>query len=347
MDVVTMGIEKSRAYSIRVERTVRQVVDLLTRKREFALVSACGRISSTKKLSLEAKGYEWIELCDVGKEAEANRSEIRYLVIGGCLNSREDVLRPDYQGASEFACLKGCDLAFLSIDGLYGICEGRSLKYSLAACSENEANEYWLQRMLRLGEDPGKWYASDDFSSITVSMRRVVEGSASEAAGSEADCGEREAVDVAGFEVYDRLCGKLEQMARSCWYGDDIFVEYSISSNGGCARYCATEFYSNHNWNADPANLLVVRFGAEVSSEKCSARDVQFSHPTKTTERKSNHERFLIDSLAMANDIETKFSSGRGEDRHPNESVSADRVMDNLVDFDMWVEMHRKEIELL
>lgn len=90
-----------------------------------------------------------------------------------------------------------------------------------------------------------------------------------------------------------------------------------------------------------------MRFSAKVSSEKCSARDVQFSHPTKTTERKSDHERFLVDSLAMVNDIETKFYSGRGEDKHPNESVSANRIMDNLIDFDMWVEMHRKEIELL
>ena len=346
MDVVTMGIEKSRTYSIRVERTVRQVVDLLTRKREFALVSACGRISSTKKLSLEAKGYEWIELCDVGKEAEANRSEIRYLVIGGCLNSREDVLRPDYQGASEFACLKGCDLAFLSIDGLYGICEGRSLKYSLAACSENEANEYWLQRMLHLGEDPGKWYRCDDSSSVTVSLRRISACGASKGVGKSEACAGTVSADIAEFEVYDRLYGKLERVGCDYSYGDEIFVEYSISSDEGVARYCATEFYSNHNWDADPANLFVMRLCGEVSSAECSQEDVRFAHPTKTTERKADHERFLIDALTMTNDVEVKFFTGRGEDKRPDETVSADRVLDNPVDFDMWVEMYRQEIQL-
>ncbi len=189
--------------------------------------------------------------------------------------------------------------------------------------------------MLRLGEDPGKWYASDDFSSIAISLRRVAEGTESEVAAGGTDCDESEAVDVAAFEVYDRLYGKLEQMARSWAYDDDIFVEYSISSNEGCRRYCATEFYSNHSWNADPANLLVARFGAEVSPKACSARDVQFSHPTKTTERKANHERFLVESLTMTNDIETKFSIGRGKDKHPDESVSADHTMDNPVGFDI------------
>ena len=135
-------------------------------------------------------------------------------------------------------------------------------------------------------------------------------------------------------------------MARDYCYGDDIFVEYSIRSDEGVARYCATEFYSNHNWNADPANLFVMRFCGEVTPGECSLRDVQFSHPTKVTERRADLERFLVDALAMANDVKVKFFRDRGEGRKPDETVSADRILDNLVDYNKWLEMYRKEIQL-
>ena len=343
-----MNKETTRAYTIGVDKTVRQVLDLLTRKREHALLLTRWELSGSQELTLARGGYEWLEICSAGDASNPHRLESFYLAIGGELDSREDMRIHDMQEA----CLLVSEMqdwlaAFPTVRDLYALCDGKTLKIQIDARSEEEANKIWLRGMLRLGEDPGKWYASDDFSSITASLRRVAEGAESEAPGSEDDCGKPEAVDVAEFEVYDRLYGKLEQMARSWAYGDGVFVEYSISSDEGCGRYCATEFYSNHNWDADPANLLVVRFGAEVSQKACSARDVQFSHPTKTTERKADHKRFLADSLTMANDIETKFSSGKGEDRHPDESVSADRTMDNPVDFDMWVEMHRKEIELL
>lgn len=348
MDVVAMDKETKMTYTIEVDKTVRQVLDLLTRKREYALLGTSARLPRTTERDLERWSYECLEICDASKAAEPNMSERSYLIIGGELDSRDHMQIVDLQEMSMTASIRmDCSVTFPATDSLYSLCEGKSLRFEIKAETEDEANRIWLREMLRLGEDPGKWYASDDFSDITVSLRRISEGAESEAAGNAADCGELEAVDIAEFEVYDRLYDKLEHMARSWAYGDGIFVEYSISSDEGVARYCATEFYSNHNWDADPANLLVVRFDAEVSSEKCSARDVQFSHPTKATERKSDHERFLVDSLVMVNDIETRFSSGIGEDKHPDESVSADRTMDNLIDFDMWVEMHRKEIELL
>lgn len=97
---------------------------------------------------------------------------------------------------------------------LYSPCEGKSLRFEMKTETEDEANRIWLREMLRLGEDPGKWYASDDFSAITVSLRRIAEGAESEAAGNAADCGELEAADIAEFEVYDRLYGKLKHTAR-------------------------------------------------------------------------------------------------------------------------------------
>ena len=377
MDVVAMDKETTRTYTIEVDRTVRQVLDLLTRKRGFMAVESHHEHSSAEEEILRSAGVTWLEILNARDGDDGRQCKWHYIIIETrpvdthtfegedigddpvmvTRNGREivdarPVCFPSIKGlykdeSGGYKADRTLYVARPSIDRLYEFCKGKSLRFEIEAETEDEANRIWLREMLRLGEDPGKWYASDDFSSITVSLRRVAEGAESEAPGSEADCGKPEAVDVAEFEVYNRLYGKLEHAARSWAYGDDIFVEYSISSDESVARYCATEFYSNHNWDADPANLLVVRFGAEASPKACSARDVQFSHPTKTTERKSDHKRFLVDSLTMANDIETKFSSGRGEDKHPDESVSANRTMDNPVDFDMWVDMHRKEIELL
>jgi len=346
--MATMNKETTRTYAIEVNKTVKQVLDLLTRKREYALLFTHAELSCSQKMSLTRGDHIWLEICSAGGTGNPHQPERLYLAIGGELDSRDDMRIDDMQEASSLVSeMKDCSVALPPMRDLCDLCRERTLRFQIDASSEEEANRIWLREMLRLGEDPGKWYASDDFSSITVSLRHVAEGAESEAAGSAADCGNPEAVDVAEFEVYDRLYGKLEHTARNWAYGDDVFVEYSISSDERSARYCATEFYSNHNWDADPANLLVVRFDAEVSPERCSARDVQFSHPTKTTERKSDHERFLVDSLTMVNDIETKFSCGIGEDKHPDESVSANHIMDNLIDFVMWVEMHRKEIELL
>lgn len=360
MGLVVMDKKSSLPYLITVDKSVRQALDLLTRKREFALLAANQRLSPAEEEALQHADCLWIEIRGVANSAMASRAEYYYLVIstGDHTSSRDALPAAGLLPNSEFgACLREleCDgrieVLLLPIGSLYEFCEGATLVVDIASedLPEDEANGFWLRGMLQLGMDPGKWYASDDFSSIKVSLKRVSAKPESEIAEKSEPCDGVASVDIAEFEVYDRLRGKFENLAqdRDCGYGDDIFVEYSISSDEGDARYCAIEFYSNHNWDCDPANLLVVRFCAEIIPGECGSKDVQFSHPSKTTERKGSDERFLVDSLAMVNDVEVKFSSGHGENKRPDETVSADRVIDNPIDFFKWIDVHRKEIELL
>ena len=339
-------------FSIEVDKTVRQVLDLLTRKREFKLVTTNLELSQMQMEMLLGARSAWCEVRDIGEEGESDEAERRYLVVGNPVASRDTArvtgpfIDPELHAFVLESETGYCTVEFFPVEDLYERFEGKTLRFIIQADAEDEANRIWLREMLRLGTDPGKWYRCDDSSSITVSLQRFAKNVEGKPASEGAVGVEPEPVDIADFEVYDRLYGKLERMARDYCYGDDIFVEYSICSDEGVARYCATEFYSNHNWNADPANLFVMRFFGQIAPGECSPRDVQFSHPTKATERKADRERFLVDALVMTNDVRVKFYSGRGEERHPDETVSADRVLDSFVDFDMWVEMYRKEVQL-
>ena len=353
-----MDKKPTQAYLITVDKSVRQALDLITRKREFALLAADQRLSTAQERALERAGCVWVEIRDAAKRAAGSQAERSYLIVSleSHTPSRDALPAAGTFPDSELgACLREleCDgrtkTSFPPIKALYEFCEGATLVVDIGSGSEEGANWFWLRGMLRLGMDPGKWYASDDFSSIKVNLKRVSTKPGSEASEENEPCDESVPVDIAEFEVYSRLRNKLEHTAEDGGYGypNDIFVEYSVSSDAGSARYCATEFYSNHNWNRDPANLLVVRFSAEIVPGMCNQKDVRLCHPTKATTRGADCEHFMVDSLSMANDIEAKFHTGRGEDRHPDEAVSAARIMDNPVDFNTWVDMHRKEIELL
>lgn len=347
-----------RIYSIEVEKGTRQVLDLLTRKRCFTMLTVRGRITAEQERELERElgaGEAWCKVHATGTADGQRPNEEAFLAaraLEGDARSRDRARRA--AGGSErrtWHLLRVCggavevSLAQPTIGELYELAGDGRLECRIAASGEAEANRIWLRDMLRLGRDPGKWYASDDYTSVKVTMRPI-----SGAAGSDAPAGAPHPVDIAEYEVYDRLRGSLARAAwiGDCGYGDDVFVEYSMSSDEGYARYCATEFYSNHEWDADPANLLVARFCAEVSQGGCGKEEVSRSHPAKATYRKADRERFLVDGMAMENDVEVKFMTGWGEqDRRPDEIVSADRRMGSPVDFEKWVRMHRTEIGLI
>ena len=156
--------------------------------------------------------------------------------------------------------------------------------------------------------------------------------------------------DPSHFSVYDDMINKIIAVANgtdpSGFYGDDLLVECSMSQEDNITRCIATEFFSNHNWRADPTSLLTLRIKASVSSDPCSAERLQFSHPTKVAQRLSDGRRFILESISTKNRMKPKFHSGRGEDRKPDTMVSDDREWDNLVDFYLWLDLYRKEIAL-
>lgn len=124
----------------------------------------------------------------------------------------------------------------------------------------------------------------------------------------------------------------------------EIVIEYAVVSDEGVARYCATEFYSNHFLGSGPGALVVVRFSVEIAADACGLEDLRLAHPTKAIGRKAARERYLVESLVMTNDVEVKIFRYCDKDVFPDETVSANRIMDNPADFSSWVDMYCLEI---
>ena len=105
-------------------------------------------------------------------------------------------------------------------------------------------------------------------------------------------------------------------------------------------------FFSNHSWNADPQNLLNIRFSAELLSGSCSKESVRFVHPSKVTTRKSDGSEYLVETIVMHNEgVSVKFRNSKTQE--PSESdVSISRNYDNPVDFTMWADLYHQEIRM-
>ncbi len=95
-------------------------------------------------------------------------------------------------------------------------------------------------------------------------------------------------------------------------------------------------FFSNHNWYADPANILNVCVTTTIVPEIFDRKDVRFTHPSKKTYCKENGEKYLMSFMTMDNDVRVKFLS--------NADVAGNRVYDNLIDFFVWLFSFHMEI---
>ena len=153
-------------------------------------------------------------------------------------------------------------------------------------------------------------------------------------------------VDIAEFEVYDRMIGILLDIDEVQNYGDACCIEYSIIFDGYEYRYYLTHFFSNHNWELDPQNFQNICFSAELLSGSCSRESVRFAHPSKITLRKSNGSEYLVEMITMNNsDVSVKFVDGKTEE--PSEGdVAGYRIYDNPVDFALWVDLYHQEIRM-
>lgn len=170
-----MGKGKTRTYTIEVERTVREVLDLITRKRKYAAISVYQEVSRAQIENMRNEGLAWLEIRNKtgGDKPDWIKSTPRPIAWRGIAIGCPSDTRHDDE---EFI---KCLVAFPTINHLYEFCEEKTLRFEVLAESESEANRIWLREMLRLGEDPGKWYMSDDFSSVKVRLQRISEGSES------------------------------------------------------------------------------------------------------------------------------------------------------------------------
>ncbi len=315
---------------IKVYRTVKQVLHKITSRREYALI--------TTKKSINAPNRSYL----ISLKSSDGSPVDQYIFVGGPVFSRE---RFDKSG-----CLKNIralipdiiddEVSFPDIKELYNLSDGKILELDVEGKEREEVNHRLIYDCLQFKDREKKHYLSNDFTTVRISLSRI--------AGRTLRNKEEKPVpeDAACFEVYDRMIDVLSNADKHHHYGDACCIEYSIISDGYEFRYFITHFFSNHNWNADPENLLNICFTAELIHGACGKKNVRFSHPSKITSRKSNGAEYFVEKIKMDNsEVSVKFRDSKTNE--PSEGdVAGYRTYDNPVDFAMWVDLYHQEIRM-
>ena len=315
---------------IKVYRTTKQVLHKITSMREYAVIKTDRTIKDSRSFCLiKLTSSEF----DPVKE---------YIYIGDRVYSRE---RFDKQEClrkirKKFPLINEDEVSFPDISELYKLSEGKILEMDVKGKEQEDVNRKWICDCLQYKENEREVYLNDDFSTVKISLTKI--------AGRTVRRKNEDPVpvDVADFEVYDRMIDILLDIDEAQNYGDATCIEYSIISDYYEYRYYLTHFFSNHNWNIDPQNLQNICFSAELLSGSCSRDSVRFSHPSKITSLKSNGAEYLVEMITMNNsEVSVKFRNGKTEE--PSEGdVAGYRVYDNPVDFALWVDLYHQEIRM-
>ena len=315
---------------IKVYRTTKQVLHKITSMREYAVIK-------TERTIKDSKSFCLIRL--ISSEFDPIK---KYIYIGDRVYSREQFDKNECISKirKKFPLINEDEISFPDISELYELSEGMVLEIDLKGKDLNDINQKWISNCLQFKKNGRKKYLSDDYSTVMISLTKI--------AGRTVRRKNEEPVpvDIAEFEVYDRMIDILLEIDKTQNYGDATCIEYSIISDEYEYRYYLTHFFSNHNWELDPQNLQNICFSAELLSGSCSRDSVRFSHPSKITSRKSNGVEYLVEMISMNNsDVSVKFVDGKTEE--PSEGdVAGYRIYDNPVDFALWVDLYHQEIRM-
>lgn len=315
---------------IKVYRTTKQVLHKITSMREYAVIK-------TERTIKDSKSFCLIRL--ISSEFDPIK---KYIYIGDRVYSREQFDKNECISKirKKFPLINEDEISFPDISELYELSEGMVLEIDLKGKDLNDINQKWISNCLQFKKNGRKKYLSDDFSTVMISLTKI--------AGRTVRRKNEEPVpvDIAEFEVYDRMIDILLEIDKTQNYGDATCIEYSIISDEYEYRYYLTHFFSNHNWELDPQNLQNICFSAELLSGSCSRDSVRFSHPSKITSCKSNGVEYLVEMITMNNsDVSVKFVDGNTEE--PSEGdVAGYRIYDNPVDFALWVDLYHQEIRM-
>ena len=316
--------------TIKVYRTAKQVLHKLTSMREYALIR-------TERTIKDARTFCLVRL--ISSEFDPVK---KYIYIGDHARSRERFDRDEClrKIQKKFPLIKDSEISFPVISELYELSEGKILEIDLKGKELSDVNQKWISNCLQFKKKGQRKYLNDDFSTVKLSLSKI----AGRTVRRENE--EPVPVDIADFEVYDRMIDILLRIDKEQHYGDAACIEYSIISDGYEYRYYLTHFFSNHNWNLDPQNLQNICFSAELLSGSSSRDSVRFSHPSKITSRRSNGSEYLVEMITMNNsDVSVKFRDGKTEE--PSEGdVAGYRIYDNVVDFALWVDLYHQEIRM-
>ena len=318
------------AMTIKVYRTTGQALHRITLRHEYAFIT-------TKRSLKDSKEFGLIRLTPSNDPVVNN-----YIYVGRHAYTRENFDKSEclMQIRKRFPSLNDDEVSFPDIKELYGLTEGKVLEMEVPGSDMAAVNRKWICECLQFKESEREYYLNDDFTSVKITFSKIAGRTVRHKDEAPVP------VDVAGFDVYDRMIDSLIELDRTQHYGDGCFVEYSIISDDYEYRYLVTHFFSNHNWEIDPENLLNICFSAELLSGSCSKESVRFVHPSKITARKSDGAEYLVETIVMNNDdVSVKFRDG--DTNEPSEAdVAESRIYDNPVDFTLWADLYHQEIRM-
>ena len=313
-----------------IYRTVKQVLHRITSRHEYALITTKLNIRDSKDsvlIRLVSSDYSSVN---------------KYIYVGKTVHTRERFDKDECFShiRKTFSSINSQEVSFPEISELYELAEGMILEINVSGNDLEEVNQEWICKYLQFTESKREDYLNDDFTSVKISLSKIARRT------DRRESEEPAPTFVADFEIYDRMIDVLIYSDKDQHYGDACIIEYSIISEENEYCYCVVDFFSNHNWELDPENLLNICFTAELLPGSRSKETVRFSHPSKITNRKSDGTEYLIESITMDNKcVSTKF---RDHDTHePSEAdASGSRTYDNPVDFAMWVDLYHQEIRM-
>ena len=318
---------------IKVYKAINTVLHRITMKREFAFIAKSVGIAQCDEDILNH-----IFLVD--------KSGAKFLLyVGDKVHTRERFDKKTCLSKilEKYPDLEGDDVSFPTINELYQIAADKTLEITFTDDRRDRLNRKWINDYLQIGTNECEWYMTDDFSAINIQLKRIGE----KKDDSIAETTER-VVDPAKFEIYDRLMKILYDSGSEEHYGDAFCIEYSIIYARQEYRYYLMYFFSNHNWNADPSNILNVCVTTTIVPGIFDSKDVRFTHPSKKTYCKEDGKEYLMVLMTMDNDVSVKFVSvGEDSSRKQAEGdVAGNRVYDNLIDFSVWLSAFHQEIRM-
>lgn len=108
--------------------------------------------------------------------------------------------------------------------------------------------------------------------------------------------------DIRKFDIGRRIVGMLKEKSRKYYSGEDYYsTEYEVRTPEIQASYFITRFHSNHEWNADPVNIVNSRISvyilpgvASIDCDNCTSQNLVRDLKSRT--------EYLIDSIYCNSD---------------------------------------------
>lgn len=329
---------KKKIYRIKVKNTLPQVLHLLTRKRAFAVIKIAPEdISENCNIDFQKLGYELYE------EKPDETFDRHFLHIGEDVDARDAVPESvrDADEVCRYARKNGFQVTYPTIQELYEMSKEKTLELLIPAHSEQEANNTFVRKLLRIGVNAGQWYITDSFAKLNVELHRIAEDENDEnySGMNKAVEEKKEGTSIADIREFGIYHDIMKRLAYNRFgYGDDFLLEYVIENEKKSILYFLSEAYYNHRWCKDPAAVLNVRIRAEKRSGFCGRDALRFSHPTKYTTNLIDGCPYLVTKIWMDNsEVE-----GVGYIKR----IDKDQIFDNLADLSSWIDFYHRDIHL-